>query len=113
MAMSVDAAWQHQPSGSVDHPGAAVEPVGERSDPAAAHADVAAKPVGGGHDRTAANDQIEGGHVINPSPRRAQNVMRCSTPANSAYIAMPNAATTNRPANTSGVSKFAVAAIIR
>ena len=52
-------------------------------------------------------------YAIKPSPRLAQNVMRCSITAKTAYMTMPITAMTSKPANTSAVSKFAVAAIIR
>ena len=114
MAVRVDAARQDEPSrlhrSSVRH---RREPLGQRHDFAAADADVTARTVAGRDHRAALDHKIERGHAINPSPRLAQNVMRCSTTANSAYITMPMTAMTMRPANTRGVSKLAVAAIIR
>ena len=49
-----------------------------------------------------------------PGPlRKAHRVRRCSSTANTAYIATPIAAITIRPANTSGTSKRELAATIR
>ena len=111
--MGVDAAGQDQPPASVDDTVAAGKPFGQADDAAAGDADIAARHTAGGCDHAALDDQIECTHVTNPSPRLAQNVIRCSATAKIAYMTIPRIAITNRPANTSGVSKLAVAAIIR
>ena len=113
MAMSVDAAGQDQLAAGVDDAVAAGQSFGQRGDAAAADADIASRYAAGGGDGAALDHQIECAHVINPSPRFAQKVMRCSATAKIAYMTMPRIAITNRPANTSGVSKLEVAAIIR
>src|SRR5258705_6543891 len=113
MAMGIDAAGHDEALTGLDGALAACEAIGEGDDLAAADTHVAFGAVARGHHGSAADHQVEGAHAINPSPRLAQKVIRCSMAANSAYITMPMTAITTRPANTSGVSKFEVAAIIR
>ena len=111
--MRVDAARQDEPAGGIDGPRCSRQFFRQRDDLSAADADVAAGAVAGRDHSSASDHQVEHGHAIKPSPRLAQNVMRCSTTANRAYMTMPITAMTMRPANTRGVSKLAVAAIIR
>src|ERR1700730_1745221 len=105
MAVRVDPARHHEMAGRVEQAIRTIKPIGESRDAAITDADIAARLIGRGHHRAAFDDRVEGAHVINPSPRFAQKVMRCSMTANSAYITIPITAITNRPANTSGVSK--------
>lgn len=111
--MRVDPARQHETPAGIDPALTAAKTLGERDNPAAADTDVAARNATRGGDGAAVNYEIERAHTISPSPRFAQKVIRCSATAKIAYMTMPRTAITNRPANTSGVSKFAVAAIIR
>ena len=113
MAMRVDAARQHKFAAGVDDAVATGNLFAERGNTAASHADIACRDAAGRGDSAAFDHQIETAHTIIPSPRFAQKVMRCSATAKIAYMTMPRIAITNRPANTSGVSKLAVAAIIR
>ena len=104
---------QHQLAAGIDGAVAAGQALAERDNAAAADTDIALGDAARSGDGAAADDQIEIAHTINPSPRFAQKVMRCSATAKIAYMTMPSIAITNRPANTKGVSKLAVAAIIR
>ena len=113
MAVRVDAPRQNQASVGIDGARATGKAVGESHDLAVTNADVTASAIARRYDCDAANHEIKQTHAINPSPRLAQNVMRCSIMANSAYMPIPITAMTKRPANTRGVSKLDVAAIIR
>ena len=66
--MAVDAAGQHVEAARVDFVVAGREILGQRDDPAVAHADVAAHRVGRGGDGAAADDEIELGHRRPPVP---------------------------------------------
>ena len=62
VAVAVDPARQHQQARGVDLARAARQILGERDDAAAAHADVGAEGVRGGHHGAVADDEIEVGH---------------------------------------------------
>src|SRR5438477_2631731 len=64
MAMAVDRAGQDELAAGVDVTRAGREPLTERNDRSAAHADVALRRIGGGRDRAVADHQIVVGHPM-------------------------------------------------
>ena len=79
MAVGVDAAGQHEQAARVDLALARRQTLGERGDPAVAHADVGVEHVDGGGDLAAAHDKVEFGHSLRfpPNPRFEIAAVKC------------------------------------
>src|SRR6516162_2135080 len=69
MAMTVDAAREHETAGRVDLAPARRETFAKRHDATVFDPDIASRPIGGGHDGTVADHQIAICHLAFPSPR--------------------------------------------
>ncbi len=113
VAMRIYAPGKNEPAGRIQRLFSVREMIGKGRNTAVAYAHIATHDVTGRGHGAATDDQVKVAQAANSSPRCAQKVIRRSMAANKAYMIMPITEVTISPANTSGVSKLEVAAIIR